>query len=139
MGDRVLVDTSVLIPLFNEGKFQDRILELNANFQLFVSIVTANELLRGAHDAVSKNIVEEFLEILQGRLVTPAEKHWIECATLSERLLKEKRRSKQNILLMQNDLLIAIGARETGARLVTSDRKDFALIQPYVRGPIEFW
>jgi len=139
MAERVLVDTSILIGLLNEKKWEDDFLALNQRARILLSVVTANKLLRGAHDPLSRKIVDGLLDIFGDRFVTPSESHWMECARISEKLLRESRRSKENVLLLQNDLLIALGARDAGATLVTNDKRDFGLLKPYVKVPIEFW
>ncbi len=139
MDEPVVFDTSVLISLINEKKFESQFLEWIEKSSVFVSIVTANELLRGCHDGVSRRIVREFLKVLDDRVVTPTRDHWMECAEISEQLLREQKRTKLNVLLMQNDLLIALAARQLGARLVTSDRKDFMILKGYVKVSIDFW
>lgn len=139
MADGVLLDTSILIPLYNEGRFRDKVLELGVVKQLFFSIVTINEFVRGAHDAVSKNIVASFLDITRQSLMTPTEEQWIECGYVSERLLKRQKKSKEKVVLLQNDILIALGARDRGAMLITSDRKDFEVIREFIGVEIDFW
>jgi predicted nucleic acid-binding protein len=139
MADQVLLDTSIIIPLLNEKKFQDSILDLNRESRVLISIVTANELIRGAHDSNSRSILDRFFEILRDGFLVPSELQWLECARISEKLLRESRRSKENVLLLQNDLLIALGARDAGATLVTNDKKDFGFLKPFVKVPIEFW
>lgn len=139
MSKRRFVDTSILIGLYNEGLFEEKFLELNQRGQLLFSVVTINEFVRGARDKTSKEIVKSFLEIVGDNLITPTEEEWMECGTLSEHLLKGKRKSKQEVLLLQNDILIALGAKEAEAVLVTADKKDFILLKELVPVSVEFW
>ncbi|MBI2982158.1 MAG: PIN domain-containing protein [Deltaproteobacteria bacterium] len=139
MAKRVLIDTSILIPLYNERRFEGRYQELNLGSEILFSVVTTNELIRGAHDDLSCRLVREFLEVEQPCFVTPSEDQWLQCARISEVILQDKKRSKEGVLLLQNDILIALGARDIGATLVTCDKKDFNLLKPYIRVPIEFW
>lgn len=139
MAEKTVVDTSILISLFNERKFETAFLELNQRSQIYLSVVSANELIRGCHDKVSMKIIEDFLECVDEQILTPSREQWIECATLTEKILKGKRRTRQEVLLLQNDILIALGAREAKARLATADKKDFTLLQGFVNVSIDFW
>lgn len=139
MASRALVDTSILISLYNKGSFTDRFLDLNRRFDIIFSVVAINEFIRGSHDPVSKNIVKDFLDIVEGGLVVPTLDHWIECGRISEALLKGRRRSKESVLLLQNDILIGLCARERDATLMTCDRKDFEILKDLIRIPVEFW
>lgn len=139
MAEKALVDTNIWIDLFNRKRFQDRFLNLNRQSRVLVSVVTVNELLRGCHEATSLSIVEDFLKIVGDQLITPTEPEWLECARISERLLKGKKKTKQDVLLLQNDALIALAARNAGATLVTSDLKDFKLLKDFVRVSVDFW
>lgn len=139
MADKLLVDTSVLIAVYNRQQFLDILLERNDSKSLLFSVVTVNELIRGAHHPLSKEIAEDFLRQVHGRLITPSEGQWLECARISESILGGGRRSKEGVLLLQNDILIALGARDAAATLATCDRKDFGLLKGYIRLPIEYW
>lgn len=139
MDRRVVVDTDVLIAFYNQEDFAESFFELNRSADVYFSTVTINEFIRGAHDPQSKNLVEGFLAIVRENLLTPAEGHWIECGTISEQLLQGKKRSKQDVLLLQNDILIALGARDHEATLVTCNKKDFSILQKIIPIQIEFW
>ncbi len=138
MNKNVVVDTNILIAFYNQGKYEDDLLSLNRNKNLHISAITLNEFIRGAHDPVSKQIVSSFLELIQGKVITPTEKDWIDCAKISEQLLVSKKRSKENILLLQNDILIALGTKANFSTLITTD-KDFELIRRFISIPIEWW
>ena len=101
--------------------------------------MTLNEFIRGAHDKISQEIAKSFFILVQGKIVTPSESQWMECAQISERLLKRKQRSKLEVLLLQNDILIALGARDAPGRLITADKKDFKIIAGLVDVEIEYW
>lgn len=139
MDEKAVVDTNILIALYNESRFESDFRELNLRCRILFSVVTVNELIRGALDKTSQGIVESLLEIKRGEFLTPSERQWLECARISEKILQDKRRSKEGILLLQNDLLIALSARDSDALLVTCDKKDFTLLKNYVKVPVEFW
>lgn len=139
MSKFILVDTSILISFYNFGRFSNELLNLNQTSQVIFSVVTINEFIRGAHSRVAKNIVSEFLQIVETNLVTPTQNQWIECGVLSEKILNNKKRSKESIVLLQNDILIALNAHYLKATLITSDKKDFELIRNFVPLQVEFW
>jgi predicted nucleic acid-binding protein len=138
MSRKTLLDTSVLIAFYNKGLFEGRLLSLVQTSQIFISAVTANEFVRGAHDPVSFEIAQSFVELMRGQIVTPTEAHWLECAHVSERLLRAKKRSQQDVLLLQNDILIALGARDLGATLVTQD-SDFKILKDLIKMSLNSW
>lgn len=139
MSKKVLVDTSVLIPFYNSGKFADRLLPYSVHTLIHFCSVSINEFIRGAHNAASKEIVEELLQIAGKNLLNPTVKHWLECGKVSEKILKQKKRSKTNVMLLQNDILIALCTRDEGFTLITADKTDFKLIQNHLDVLVEYW
>lgn len=139
MSKKYLVDTNILIAFYNSGKHADNLFALNKTSQLFFSAVSINEFVRGAHDAVSKSIIADFLNIAKNNLITPSLSNWLDCGRISETLLKKERRSKINIVLLQNDILIALTAKEYQQTLITADTKDFKLISQFVDFKAEYW
>lgn len=139
MGKKVLLDTSILIPFYNQGRFSDKLLAYTANALISFCSVSINEFIRGAHNSTSKEIISGLLEIAGNSTVNPSLKQWIECGKISEKILKQKRRNKNNVLLLQNDILIALCTRDENLILVTADQADFRLIQNYVDVSIEYW
>lgn len=139
MSKSALIDTGILIGLYNRGRFKDDYLRLLESRRIFFSSVTINEFIRGAHDAASKNLVNDFLEIVGNDLVTPTAEQWLECGRISETILKRKKRPKEAVVLLQNDILIALSARDMKAVLVTADKKDFAFIETVLPVAVEYW
>lgn len=139
MADSYLIDTSILISLYNHGRHQEKIEIISQKYSVYFCSVTANELLRGAHDARSMMIVDDFLTIANTRLVTPSQEIWVECGRISEKLLKNKKRNRQDIVLLQNDILIGLCARSIGAVLVTEDKRDFEVLKHPIKLAVEYW
>ncbi len=129
-----LLDTNVYIDAFNDP-------DLGAGLQRFhrdrlgrilLSQVVAFELLVGARGAkevagVRKALVEPFTR--RRRLHVPAASTWELAAEIERRLRREggfaaslARRS------FGHDLLLAASARELGATLITSNRRDFEVL-----------
>lgn len=140
MENKISLDTSILIGLFNKREFFENILSiLNQNTEMFVSAVVLNELIRGCHDTYSMEVLQGMLQLFSSNIITPTQKHWIECARISEQLLKQKKRNKQDILLLQNDILIALCARDFKTTLITSDKKDFSFLSKHFHFDVEYW
>lgn len=106
--------------------------------QVLFSVVTINELIRGAHDDTSRNTMNDFIKAGREALLTPSEGQWIECARISESILRGKKRTKEGVLLLQNDILIALTARGAEATLVTCDL-DFKILKDWIKVPVDFW
>ncbi len=141
MISNALLDTSILIKAFNEDRSLEKLEVFFSNLEtnLFLSAVVFNEFVRGCHDSRSMEIAHGLLIVFVGRLITPSENNWIECAQITERLLKQKKRNKQDILLLQNDILIALSARDHQAKLITSNKKDFQLLEKIILFTPEYW
>lgn len=134
----LLIDTNVWLGFYNRGEHQEKLSGLFLENDVFISVVTLNEIRRGAHDTFSKKMYDELHEMFSYYIITPSELDWIECGNISERILKNKRRQKNDILLLQNDILIALCAKKQKAKLITTD-KHFSLLKPYLHIPIEYW
>lgn len=139
MSKPAIVDTNILIGFYNRGLFEEEFLHLNRRFSVHFSTVTLNEFIRGAHDPVSRDIVESFLGICRDQMITPTKEQWIECGKISQRILQKKKRSKEGVLLLQNDILIALGAKDLGALLVTCDKNDFRFLTEFFSFSVEYW
>lgn len=139
VNNTALIDTSVLIGLYARGLYRDSYARLVMSRQVSFSVVTINEFIRGAHDPRSRMAVDGFLAITRDVLLTPTEAQWLECGRIAEIILQRKKRPKEAVVLLQNDILIAVTARDAGAILVTADKHDFQIIAPIVRMEIEYW
>lgn len=129
----VLADTNFLISLYNEGMFLEEYAEIVKGHIMRYSAVVLNEFLRGAHDKTSRKIAAELLILAGGRILTPSERHWAACGRISQLFLKGGKKTREEVNLLQNDILIALSVREIGGTLLTRDRGDFSAIQKYVK------
>lgn len=139
MVKRFLIDTSVLLSFYVRNRHRDDLIQLMQTGGCYFSSVTIAEFLRGAHDRHSRSVVEDFIEIVRENLLTPSSTQWLECGRVLEKLLAGKRRTKEGVLLLQNDVLIALGAKDSEATLITNDKKDFSLIEKVVTFSVEYW
>jgi len=135
MSNVVLLDSSVLIANLRTGCFSDRIAALAGRLRM--SSVVRAELLRGALSAADRKIVAG----LPGShlLLTPTEKNWVESGEILADIQRDKGYDKKKIRDLHFDVLIALTARARGARLITSNRADFALICGYREFKLEVW
>ena len=131
----VILDTSVFIDNLRTARHQERIAGLTG--LLRVSSVVLAELWRGATRAEEG----EFLRRLARNhlILTPTEKNWIESGELLSRIHSDYRFDPAKLRDLHFDVLIALTARSHGARLITSNRRDFEIISRYRKMELEYW
>lgn len=135
MSNFIVFDTSIFIDHLRTGRHQQRIAATTGLVRN--SAVVLAELSRGA----TKPSEKEFVERL-GRnhpILTPTENNWLESGRLLSKIRVDKGFHADKLRDLHFDLLIALTARSTGARLVTSDRADFELIASYRGLQLEIW
>lgn len=131
----VIFDTSVLVDHLRTGRHQQHIQAVDGLIR--TSSVVLAELWRGATTAVERR----FLQTLEGnhRILTPTERNWLDSGQILGELYAEKGFTPDKLRDLHFDVLIALTARSHGARLITSDRADFEIIQKYRRFDLELW
>jgi predicted nucleic acid-binding protein len=135
MSDVIIFDTSVLVDDIRTGRFGQRIATLNGVIRN--SAVVMAELWRG----VVKPVEREFLRAL-GRnhpTLTPTEKNWLESGEILGEIRADRGFTADKLRDLHFDLLIALTARSHGARLITSNRADFEMINSYRKLQLEIW
>ena len=135
MSNLAIFDTSIFIDHLRTGCHQQRIDSLNCLVRL--SSVVLAELWRGATEPAER----EFLRDLEKNhpILTPTEKHWLESGRLLRQITAAKGFVPAKLRDLHFDVLIALTARSHGARLITSNRADFALISTYRKFQLEVW
>lgn len=131
----VIFDTSIFIDHLRTGRHQDRI-ESTIGLIRNSSVVLA-ELWRGATIPAER----EFLHTLEKNhpILTPTEANWLESGQLLAKMRGENGLTGEKIRDLHFDVLIALTARSHGARLVTSNRSDFRMIDCYRKIQLEIW
>lgn len=131
----VVFDTSVLIDHLRTGCYQQRIDSVTGLVR--TSAVVLAELWRGA----TKLQERKFLEALARNhpILTPTENIWLESGQILGRIGTHKGFSPDKLRDLHFDILIALTARSCGARLITSNRSDFELINSYKKVQLEVW
>jgi len=131
----VIFDTSVFIDHLRTGCHTERIDSVNGLIR--TSSVVLAELWRGA----TKPAEQAFLLELEKNhpVLTPTQQNWLESGRLLGKLHADRGFSPEKLRDLHFDVLIALTARSYGARLITSNRIDFEMIQGYRQFALEIW
>jgi predicted nucleic acid-binding protein len=135
LSDLVIFDTSVLVDDLRTGRHQQRIESVTGLIRT-CSVVLA-ELWRGA----TKPAEREFLRALARNhpVLTPTEKNWLESGQILAKIHDDRGFTAGKLRDLHFDVLIALTARSYGARLITSNRVDFEVIDSYRKLQLEIW
>ncbi|HEX7668937.1 MAG TPA: type II toxin-antitoxin system VapC family toxin [Polyangiaceae bacterium] len=130
-----VLDTNVYVAALRDERTFDRLVEMLARVMphVWLSSVVEYELLSGARGDAGRATVQRLLRPLvrAGRRTAPAEADW-ERAGIAESEIWDAMPSQRSKPLA-NDLLIACTARRIGAKIVTENRRDFALIARHIQ------
>lgn len=135
MTEIILFDTSVLVDNLRTGCHQARIQSITGLIRT-CSVVLA-ELWRGA----TRPAEQQFLRALEKNhpILTPTEKNWLESGQVLSKLRALKGFTSEKLRDLHFDVLIALTARSSGARLITSNRTDFEVIHQIRKFRLEVW
>jgi predicted nucleic acid-binding protein len=135
MSDVVIFDTSVLVDEARTGRHRKRIDSVEGVVRQ--SSVVLAELLRG----VTGPAEYKFLRTLARNhpILTPTQTNWLESGEMLAKIRADQGFEPHKLRDLHFDVLIALTARSHGARLITSNRKDFELISRYREFRLEVW
>jgi predicted nucleic acid-binding protein len=135
VSDLLVFDTSIFIDYLRAGRHEGKINTVTGLVR--TSAVVLAELWRGA----TKPAERQFLKVLEKNhpVLTPTEKNWLESGQILGRIRAQRGLSAERLRDLHFDVLIALTVRSHGARLITSNRSDFALIHGYREFQVEFW
>ena len=135
MSELVIFDTSIFIDHLRTGCHQQRIAAVTGLIRM--SSVVLAELWRGA----TKPAERKFLQALERNhaTLTPTEKNWLESGQLLGKIRADRGLPPNRLRDLHFDVLIALTVRSHGARLITSNRSDFEMINAYRRFQLETW
>lgn len=135
VSDLIIFDTSIFIDQLRAARHQKRIDSVSGLVR--TSSVVLAELWRGA----TKPAEREFLETLANNhpILTPTERNWVESGQILSKLGSKHGLMAAKLRDLHFDTLIALTARSHGARLITSDRGAFELIQAQRKFELEIW
>ncbi|MGA7693938.1 MAG: PIN domain-containing protein [Candidatus Sulfotelmatobacter sp.] len=135
MSDLVIFDTSVLVDETRTGRHRKRIESVDGLVR--TSSVVLAELLRGVIGPAE----HKFLRALARNhpILTPTRKNWLESGEILASIRTDHGLDPHKLRSLHFDVLIALTARSYGARLITTNRKDFELINRYRQINLEVW
>ena len=135
MSNLVIFDTSIFIDHLRNGRHQQRIDSVTGLIR--TSSVVLAELWGGA----TKPVEREFLRALERNrpILTPTEKDWLESGQILGKIYANTGYTADKLRDLHFDVLIALTARSHGARLITSNRSDFDMINRYRKLQLEIW
>ncbi len=135
MSNFVIFDTSIFIDHLRTGRHQQRIESVTGLIR--TSSVVLAELWRGT----TKPAEGKFLGVLERNhpILTPTEKNWLESGQILGKIHADRGFTPGKLRDLHFDVLIALTARSHGARLITSNRSDFELINTYRKFQLEIW
>lgn len=134
-GNIVIFDTSIFIDHLRTNKFANHFQGLSGLIRN--SAIVLSELARGATKAEELDFV---LALAKNHLIlTPTERNWIESGIILSSIYKNKGFSPEKLRDLHFDVLIALTARNYGATVITSNRKDFELIRKHKNFHLEIW
>ena len=135
MSDVIVFDTSILIDQLRSGRHRERIASVTGLIRL--STVVLAELWRGATTKSEGRIVAALERTHPA--ITPTYANWIESGQLLARMRARQGLSPHQLRGLHFDVLIAMTARTCGARLITSNRRDFEVLLRYTKFKLEVW
>jgi predicted nucleic acid-binding protein len=135
MSEAVIFDTSVLVDEVRAGRHRKRIESVEGPVR--ASSVVLAELLRG----VSALAEHKFLRTLARNhpILTPTRQNWLESGEILAKIRADHGFEPHKLRDLHFDVLIALTARSHGARLITTNRTDFELINSYRQIKLEVW
>lgn len=135
MSDLVIFDTSVLVDEFRTGRHRKKIEAVDGLVR--TSAVVLAELWRGVIDDAERKVL---LALARNHpILTPTEKNWLESGEMLSRIRADRGFAAAKLRCLHFDVLIALTARSHGARLITTNRTDFELINRYREFKLEVW
>ena len=135
MSDVVIFDTSVLVDEARTGRHRKRIESVEGVVRL--SSVVLAELLRGVSGPAELKFLRTFAR--NHPVLTPTQKNWLESGEILAKIRADHGFEPHKLRDLHFDVLIALTARSYGARLVTTNRRDFELIHRYRQIKLEVW
>lgn len=131
---KAILDTSIYIPFINKGVAYPPIDLKLGESMLYMSTVVIEELYAGASDRFSIRLLDRLYKTFWdlGRLIVPDGNDWQRTGKVIAKLAQKYGFEKRFLSKIQNDVLIALSARQVGAILVTHNTRDFLRIKEFV-------
>ncbi len=134
MSNIVLFDTCIYIPLIRQGKLLE-FANQNSEKDVYLSVIVAQELYAGVQDPFTKRALHHFYSVFKKHnfLITPSEQEWVFCGEILSEVGKQYGFEIIKKSRLVNDVLIALSCKRIDATLITSNLKDFKIIQDFVK------
>jgi predicted nucleic acid-binding protein len=133
---KVLFDTNIYLRVLHSEAYERQHHDRFARFapRTYLCSVVAAKLYAGAHTVQSIRLVERLLApyLKVGRLVFPRHSDWIDMGKAAANIGRSAPSYRSKLPALQNDILIALSAKRSGATLVSENEADFVLIQRFV-------
>jgi predicted nucleic acid-binding protein len=135
MSEIVVFDTSVLVDELRTGRQRKRIASVDGLVR--TSAVVLAELWRGVAEATEGKFLIALA--MNHPILSPTEKNWLESGEILSNIRADHGFAPTKLRDLHFDVLIALTARSHGARLITTNRADFELINRYREIKLEVW
>jgi predicted nucleic acid-binding protein len=133
---KYLLDTNVYLRAFLSDAERERfrVAYLPLLPATMLSAVVAYELDVDAANRLTRERLAEFVAPMTraGRVVTPARADWETAAGVVTNIRERESGFRSKLPALLNDVLIALCARQVGAKLFTYNRDDFELIHRHL-------
>ena len=132
MSDLIIFDTSVLVDQLRTDCHRRRIETLNGLIRN--SSVVMAELWRGVIIPADRVALAR-----NHPTITPTQKNWLESGKILGEIRADCGLTADKLRDLHFDVLLALAARSNDARLITSNRADFEMIDSYRKLQLEIW
>jgi predicted nucleic acid-binding protein len=134
---RILADTCVWIDWLNAGRHREALFAPGR--VKYLSAVAAMELAAGAPPGRDRKAVDRLNAAFSRlrRVVTPTAREYAEAGRVLRAVRVEFGKPRAGAPSLVFDVLIALSARDVGARVVTTNAADFRLIRSVVPFALE--
>jgi predicted nucleic acid-binding protein len=131
---KIILDTSVYIPLLRSGKMPGGIVSAQGSL-IYLSVIVAQELYAGAGDAHTIRVLDDLYDVFarHGRIVVPTENDWKVCGKILSQIGRKHGFESIKRGRLVNDVLIALSCGGEDAALITANHKDFKIIHEFVK------
>ena len=133
-----ILDSNIYINHWESHRFEEQLNFVSQRFLISQCSVVLHELRRGAKTKQAIRLVENLLRD-SDEIVNPSDTDWWRVAQFLNRLLVRQKIPKERLKNLQNDCLIAFCARRIGGVVITSDKKDFSLLEKSLPCRVLYW
>ena len=126
-----LLDTNVYIDFWVGGLHAEAVETVHRGFVVRHAAVVLSELRRGARTQQARRTVESLYR-LATEVWEPTAADWWQAGKLVRDIGDQQGWNVHKRREFQNDALLALTARQRGAVVITSNRRDFELLEPRV-------